>query len=242
MSFNQMNEQFNDAFETIFPEKGFLGRYGMKMLTVFIRFLMMVRVGIWGGKSFINERIVEYPQIFQLLKPSGTVLDIGCVTSRLPIQLASLGYRVYGLDTRSYSFTHPNFHFYKGDIFTWEPDVKFDIILLISTLEHFGLGGYGDITMKDADKIAIQKISKWLSPGGQLLVTLPFGKAGITTKHRIYDSARIKYVFSGFTPAFQGYFMRVNGNWQPSSAEELKDIASLAMPVNGVAIMDFRIK
>src|SRR5690348_13905524 len=52
-------------------------------------------------RTFMNERIAEYPYVFsQLARYPGTnsVLDVGSAFSLLPIQLATLGYKVTGLD------------------------------------------------------------------------------------------------------------------------------------------------
>ena len=99
MSLNQMNEQLNDAFETYFPKFGPLRRFAYKLINLLLLKGLRLRTRVFAGCLLVNERIVEYPQIFQWLRPGSVVLDIGCVTSRLPIQLASLGYEVHGVDT-----------------------------------------------------------------------------------------------------------------------------------------------
>lgn len=65
----------------------------------------------------VISRIFEYPLIFQNLDlESGRMLDVGCCGSKLPIELASLGYEVYGIDVNDYPLTHPNFIFIKQDV------------------------------------------------------------------------------------------------------------------------------
>lgn len=241
MSLNQMNEDLNDAFETYFhPKQGHLKNLIYRVLNSLISNSLKLRTKLLNGRVLVNERIVEYPQILRWIRPEGVVLDIGCVTSRLPIQLASLGYKVHGVDTRIYPYTHPNFEFHKADIFEWSPQQHFDIILLISTLEHTGLGSYGDLTLPEADKEAVTRISKWLSHDGQFLVTVPFGKPEIVKHQRIYDLERLQYLFSDFEWVAQKYFRRLEGAWLPSSAEELRDIASPGFPGNGVAMLNLR--
>jgi SAM-dependent methyltransferase len=178
--------------------------------------------------------------MFQLLKPSGTVLDIGCMTSRLPIQLASLGYEVYGIDIRMYPFSHPNFHFQKGDVLSWTPERKFDIILLISTVEHFGLGAYGDPVMADADKVAVDRISGWLEKDGQFIVSVPFGRPAVTSKQRVYDMERLKHVFCDFEWVDQKFFKRIEGSYFPCDADDLRDADSAVLPSDGVVVLDLR--
>ena len=237
MSLNQINEQFNDAFETYFPKLNAFTKWPYRATTVALSQGLKWRAQLFGGQLLVNERIVEYPQILRWIRPQGRVLDIGCVSSRLPIQLASLGYAVHGLDVRPYAFSHPNFTFHRADLFQWSPPEPFDIILLISTIEHFGIGGYGDLQMADADLRAMTQILQWLRPGGQLLVSLPFGVASITPKHRIYDAERLGSLFAGLEWVEQAYFQRIAGAWQPSSAESLSQITSPTLPPNGVAVL-----
>lgn len=242
MSLNQINPQLNDAFETYFPQQNPLARLFYGASTIGLTWALHGRTKLFGGQIVVNERIVEYPQILRWLPPPCTVLDIGCVSSRLPIQLASLGYKVHGLDVRPYGFSHPNFSFHRADLFQWQPPHVFEVILLVSTIEHFGIGGYGDTKLNDADVQALQKIAEWLKPGGQLLVSVPYGKAGITPKHRIYDRERLAMLFHAFEWVDQVYFERIHGAWLPSNPVALEKIESPALPPNGVAVLQLRSK
>jgi SAM-dependent methyltransferase len=241
VSLNQVNEAFNDAFETYFPKLNPLSRlfYGASTVVALGAGLRWRR-RLFGGKVLVNERIVEYPQVLCWLPPIGSVLDIGCVSSRLPIQLASLGYTVHGLDVRPYPFTHPNFSFFQADLFRWTPPQLYDVILLVSVIEHFGIGGYGDLQLPDADFQAAAHIRKWIKPGGHLLVSLPFGAPAVTTKHRIYDDERLAQLFAGFEWVDQAYFQRRGNAWLPSTADALRTVASPDLPPNGVAILHLR--
>lgn len=242
MSLNQVNQEFNDAFETYFPKQNPLVRLAYGVLTVGLSGGLKLRRRLFGGRVLVNERIVEYPQILRWLRPQGTALDIGCVSSRLPIQLASLGYTVHGVDVRPYPFHHPNFTFHRADLFTWTPPQRYDILLLISAIEHFGIGGYGDLQLEDADFQALERITPWLAPGGQLLVSLPFGQAAVTDKHRIYDQARLTRLFADFIWVEEAYFQRIDGAWRPSTAAALAEVASPGLPTNGVAILHLQPK
>lgn len=63
--------------------------------------------------EYASERIVEYPWVFRNLElDAGKILDVGCCKSKLSIQLASLGYKVYGIDISNYLYKHPNFKFF----------------------------------------------------------------------------------------------------------------------------------
>ncbi|MEK7083515.1 MAG: class I SAM-dependent methyltransferase [Patescibacteria group bacterium] len=241
MALNQMNEEFNDAFETYFPRLKGGRRIGYNISTSLILRLIRLQRRFLGGRRLVNERVIEYPYIFQRLKPNSVVLDIGCTSSRLPIQLASLGHEVHALDLLEYPFVHPNFHFHKANLFEWKPDRQFDSIILLSVIEHFGLGIYGDAKMAgDKDKEAIERITSWLKPHGQLLVTTTYGKPCITHKHRIYDKARLDYIFpaSVFKRVDERYHQRINGHWAPSTSLALRDIDSSSLPANGSIVLD----
>lgn len=241
MALNQMNEEFNDPFETYFPRMRGVKRALLRLSTSAILGAIRGQRNLLGGQRRVNERILEYPYIFSRIRPGVSVLDIGCTSSRLPIQLASLGYDMHGVDLIDYPFSHPNFLFYKKDIFEWEPGRTFDSIILLSTIEHFGLGIYGDDPRSgDMDKVAVRRIGSWLKKGGQMLVTTPFGRPRITAKHRIYDAARLARVFpaSVFRRVDERYFLRQGLHWAPSNADALKDVDSPHNPPNGVVLLD----
>jgi len=142
-----------------------------------------------SNKVVFSERVIEYPIIFQHLdKNCEHILDFGCVEDLLPIHLASLGYNVTGLDFREYPFSHQNFKFIRADILNWEPpEERYDCAISVSTIEHVGLGAYGDPVCEGGDKTAVAKLFVSLKRGGQLLITVPFGKATIKRGMRIYN-------------------------------------------------------
>lgn len=240
---NQFSEDLNDVFEWHCPPMSSVKKCLYKRLTDLIFLGLSSRIRLFGAVNVATERIVEYPTIFSWLpEKKGRVLDIGCASSRLPIQLASLGYEVHGLDARPYRYIHHNFTFHQQDIFLWNPDLVFDTVFLISTLEHLGSGGYGDKVLDNADHLVIQKIIKIIKLNGQLIVSVPFGKRGQTPKHRIYDMAQLEVLFGDFTWRRSAYFKRVGYNWLPAFPEDLSEIVSPPGIVNGVAILDLVLK
>jgi 2-polyprenyl-3-methyl-5-hydroxy-6-metoxy-1,4-benzoquinol methylase len=237
---NQINEDLNSPFELHFPAMATIQKWTFKRLTNLIIWGLSNRTKLFNATTVVTERIIEYPIVFSWLPEKGRILDIGCVSSALPIQLASMGFEVHGLDVRPYQYTHQKFTFHLADLFSWTTDMLFDTVYLISTLEHFGLGGYGDTKATDADHQVIQRIIHFLKPGGQLIVSVPFGKRGQTSKHRIYDMAQLKALFPNFSWVRQAYFRRTELDWFPASADELADVVSPPGVVNGVAIVDLR--
>jgi SAM-dependent methyltransferase len=238
---NHLNESVTDTFRWYFPRRALMYRFVNTALSWSALACFRFRNWFCGGKVCVNERIVEYPQVFRWIKPGGSVLDIGCAKARLPYHLASMGYDVHGLDPRSYPLTHPNLRVHSADLFDWEPGRTFDVVLLISTLEHFGLGRYGDIEMVDADFRAAQKITDWIAPGGQLIGSVPFGVGAVTSRHRIYDAERLSAVLSGYERVEEKYYRRIDGDWRPSGAQELKIVDSPTIPPDGVAVLSLRV-
>jgi len=62
----------------------------------------------------------------------------------------------------------------------------------LSTLEHIGLGRYGDELDVDGDKKAMSELSRVLAKGGNLLIAVPIGRPRIVfNAHRIYSYEQI---------------------------------------------------
>lgn len=65
------------------------------------------------------------------------------------------------------------------------------------TVEHVGLGRYGDALDPEGDRKAIRELIRVLAPGGDLLFVVPVGAARIQfNAHRIYTYQQIKESFS----------------------------------------------
>lgn len=74
-----------------------------------------------------------------------------------------------------------------------------DSLSCMHTIEHIGLGRYGDSIDYDGDLKAINELKRVLSPNGNLLIVTPIGKAKIEfNAHRIYSYQQIISYFSGF--------------------------------------------
>ena len=61
------------------------------------------------------------------------------------------------------------------------------------TVEHIGLGRYGDPLDANGDRVALSELQRVTAPGGTLLVVVPVGKPRIQfNAHRIYSPQMIK--------------------------------------------------
>lgn len=176
----------------------------------------------------INERIVEVPFILKNL-PADTkakALDVACCETIFPIQLASLGYQVTGLDIRPYELKHPNFTFLQEDICQTSLSANsFDVITCVSAIEHFGLNTiYGKSNQGTSDKNALESMFKLLKPGGKLLLTTPVAQQFYQSEFmKVYTPTQISQLFNKFKIVKQEYFSPnpQHNTWQKTSKNKL---------------------
>jgi len=190
------------------------------------------------SRHFIQEevviipRIVEHPWVFRNLELShGKILDVGCCESKLPIELASLGYEVYGIDIRNYRFTHPNFQFIKADI-TRMPfkNDSFDYVISISTLQNIGFGVYKDPIITAGDVKAILEMRRLLKSDGTMLISVPYGGKPYSKKSKWrnkciwYNKNSLQKLLRNFRIEKREYFLKRGGSWVPCSEKDTEDV------------------
>ena len=204
-----------------------------------LRWLILNKMPWLADKLFhlvINERIVDYPFVHQniSLDGRGRILDVGCYGSKLALELASLGYETYGLDVLEYPISHPNFTFVPGDICKAPfPDDFFDAVTAVSTIEHIGLGRWGDPVHSEGDKDAVKEIARILKPGGRAIISVPFGKGTVVYRfkiplHRVYDLQALDALFfdSGMEVKKIIYAVKKDDIWIPVTLSEAENIES----------------
>ncbi len=173
--------------------------------------------------SNVTERILEVPFALAAvgaLATGASVLDVGCAESLLALQLASLGYRVTGIDLRKYPFEHDNLEVVVGMIEEWGgPAEPFDGIICLSSIEHFGLGAYGeDVGDPLADKKAMALLKTWIKPDGTLILSVPFGAATDTPTMRVYNTQRLDDLLEGWVTKERRYARRTSPiKWEITS-------------------------
>jgi 2-polyprenyl-3-methyl-5-hydroxy-6-metoxy-1,4-benzoquinol methylase len=151
----------------------------------------------------VNERIVEIPHVYRALarvEPGGRIADVGAVESLVALSLAMLGYDVTAVDLRPYPFKHPRLRSVTSPVEEWnEENEMFDAIVCLSTIEHVGLGAYGE-DAKDgrADIAAMKRMRELVKPGGLLVLTTRFGTAGEDEFQRTYDRAGLEELLEGW--------------------------------------------
>ncbi len=194
-----------------------------------------------------SERMVEIPNILaNIPRRKSKILDIGCRYSLLPLQLASLGHQVIGVDIHKYNGKHPNFSFVKMDFLKTPFKAGFfDLVISLSTIEHFGFGFYGEKKFADGDNRAVQRIHKILKKGGVFLLTAPFGKPIDSAWYRVYNLTRIKNLLKGFKINQIKVYRVGEGAWLPVDIDEAEEIdcskeVSCAFLMKTVKIKEFK--
>ncbi len=153
-------------------------------------------------------------------KPPATILEVGDAEGYIGYILSRRGFEYFGSDLRgqlhSYeetldrAFDVVNLGKYKhiqGDFVTLKTEGTVDIVIALSSLEHFGLQTYGELVNDRLyDVKAMKKIWDILQPGGVAYITVPFGKQFIlgrmdgmykehppeTWEWRIYNQAALE--------------------------------------------------
>jgi SAM-dependent methyltransferase len=176
-----------------------------------------------------TSRVIENQWILNnLTKEKTKILDVGCCNSFFVFYLLDNGYDTWGIDIRDC----PINNFYKQDISkkTTIPGNSFDIITCVSTIEHIGLGSYGDRKDGKGDLNAMQEIRRILKPKGLLLLTIPYSSVFKIEKGpsdaRLYDSKRLDMLIKGFKIIQEEHFLMLHGRYEKMS----KNIADNIYP------------
>ena len=193
MPLEKLDEPLAKAINYATSHQGFYAQAGLW-------FNPPVAVGLSAGTATplqVTERIVEVPfaiAALTRLQRGSRILDIGSAESTFPLSAASLGYQVTAIDPRPLPYSHPNLESHASLLEDWDaPSGSFDAVFLISTIEHVGLGAYGERPYgcsehgAGADVALLERVRALLSGQGLLVLTLPYGLRDRTDLERIYD-------------------------------------------------------
>lgn len=77
---------------------------------------------------------------------------------------------------------------------------RYDLVVSYSSVEHFGLGRYGDPLNADADLEWMQTIKRCIAPVGRLILAVPQGPEDKAEDcwHRIYGPGRLSKLLEGW--------------------------------------------
>jgi SAM-dependent methyltransferase len=143
--------------------------------------------------------------------PKGAkVLEIGCAEADwlTPMHEHRPDLHLVGIDWRACARPGAS-QVIQGDVLTHEfPPESFDLVVLVSAVEHIGLGGYdADPQSVDGDCLTMLRVRQWLKPGGLCYFDVPYrinGTYEVRSKFRIYhpESLKTRLVPEGLTVNF----------------------------------------
>ncbi|MEH2532783.1 SAM-dependent methyltransferase [Bradyrhizobium sp. AZCC 1588] len=184
----------------------------------------------------MDERVVEYPWLFSRLSKVGTMLDAGSTFNhdfllrRPPLRDADLTIMTLAPEKRCY--WHEGYSYVFGDLRnTMFADRVFDTIASISTIEHIGLDnrmlytGKPEDAESDQDGFvpAVKEFKRILKPGGNCLISVPFGKRDNLGWYQVFDRAMVEKIVETFGPSSHqiDYFGYSRDGWSRQSAAAL---------------------
>ncbi len=172
--------------------------------------------------SWIAARMPEGP---------GQGLDFGSGDSHLSLVAIRRGFQMTAAD-RSYidwPFEHPAFTFVQGDALARGlPAQSFGLIINCSTIEHLGLGRYGDRYDAQADLDGMRQLRSLLKTDGVLLMTVPVGIDAVYPRvHRVYGRTRLPLLLEGFVIREREFWTKNDQNrWNLASEDAALNWAS----------------
>lgn len=143
-----------------------------------------------------------------------SVLVVGCLEEPVSNALALLGCSVTGVDVREYGYgdfssglDKPAYKHVVCNYNEWESNETFDLILAISSVEHFGLGYYKETRDESADLKAVAKMRLQLKKSGRIILTVPYSNQPKITPHwRSYDKQGLEKLIGGLKVLASSYF------------------------------------
>ncbi|MBM3201747.1 MAG: DUF268 domain-containing protein [Chlamydiae bacterium] len=127
--------------------------------------------------------------------------EVGIIGSALPWYesiVIAFGGKPITVEYNTLSTDHPSLEVLSVAEFEKNPR-RFDLLLSISSIEHDGLGRYGDPINPQGDLEFMNKAKNFLKPGGKMILAVPVGQdALVWNVHRIYGKIRLPMLLKGW--------------------------------------------
>lgn len=167
-------------------------------------------------KTLMGDRNVEYGYVIDNLPYTNgeRLFDLGCGVNASMSKIAlERGYEVIAMDLQPiHRIYNPNFQFIRGDLFSAQARIEFDVILNVSSIEHFGLCRYGVQEYDaDADLRGMGKLRDWMKGDGLMFLTIPVGVDDVHRPwHRIYGEERLPKLLEGYFTIDEQYWAKTD--------------------------------
>lgn len=141
---------------------------------------------LWGGKRVAEKKPARH-------------FDIGSRVDGLITHLAVLNIPVTLIDIRPMDIKLPGVDFIQADATELNgiEDNSIESLSALCSLEHFGLGRYGDPIDPEACFKAFKSIQRVVKPGGYIYISLPIGKDRVCfNAQRVFNPSTVVREFS----------------------------------------------
>ena len=152
------------------------------------------------GKSFYYGAtdLYLYKALKQFPISGKSVAIIGSITPWYECVVLTYKGKPTTIEYNTIECDDPRIEIFTVEEFNANPKT-FDCIISISSIEHDGLGRYGDPINPYGDFEAMQKCKEMLNPGGIFYLAVPVTEDSITfNAHRTYGKIRLPKLLSGW--------------------------------------------
>lgn len=175
-----------------------------------------------------NERSVEVRFMMEVVEkfftPGVKILDVGGIPSSVEDNRPFIDF----IDRLGVEYSVCDFRggSYKGDFVTYDfKDKKFDIVLFLSSLEHFPQCTEGDMSFRGGeDRKGFEKALSILNDNGRIILTVPYGKHIWQPYHQNYDYNGILELSRGSFIVDEYAYKLCDNKWILTPVRDMGDV------------------
>ena len=181
---------FNNAYPSTEPRV-----YTRQQIDAYLQMIAQGKTNYYGKT---DTYLYEALELFNIHVQEKDVGIIGSVKPWYEAVTIHYGGNPITVEYNKLVSEHPKIRIMTVDEYDKNP-VQFDAILSISSIEHDGLGRYGDPINPNGDLEAMEKTKAMLKDGGLLFLAVPVGRDCLVwNAHRIYGEKRLPLLLKGW--------------------------------------------